>query len=71
MPNGKSGGKGGKTEAIYYLKKGDILHIWVGGQGYSDGTGGFNGGGTGEKIMEPVEVELLQLCWKEMGIKQR
>lgn len=49
MPNGKSGGKGGKTEAIYYLKKGDVLHIWVGGQGYSDGTGGFNGGGTGEK----------------------
>lgn len=50
MPNaGKSGGKGGKTEAIYYLKKGDILHIWVGGQGYSDGNGGYNGGGAGTK----------------------
>ena len=45
----KSGGKGGKTEAVYYLKKGDILHIWVGGQGGSDGTGGWNGGGAGTK----------------------
>lgn len=45
--NGKSGGKGGKTEAVYYLKKGDILHVWVGGQGGSNGAGGYNGGGSG------------------------
>ena len=49
MSSSKVGGKGGKTEAVYYLKKGDILHIWVGGQGGSDGAGGFNGGGTGTK----------------------
>lgn len=46
--NGNAGGKGGKTEATYYLKKGDILHIYVGGKGDKNGTGGYNGGGAGD-----------------------
>lgn len=37
-----SGGKGGKSEAIFSLTKGEILYVRVGG------TNGFNGGGLGQ-----------------------
>ncbi len=50
------GGKGGLSQLTYYLTQGDVLYIYVGGQGgciddYSGhpegGEGGWNGGGKG------------------------
>lgn len=41
------GGKGGYSEGIITLKKGDTLYIYVGGSGNTGGSsGGFNGGGS-------------------------
>jgi len=46
-----TGGKGGYAAGEVYLTRGEILYLYVGGQGGSTTTtlspGGFNGGGTG------------------------
>ncbi|MGN0362735.1 MAG: glycine-rich protein [Bilifractor sp.] len=41
-----SGGKGGYTSGVAYLKKGQVLYIYV-GQGGRSGQAQFNGGGSG------------------------
>lgn len=40
------GGKGGYAKGTIELKEGDILYIYVGGQG-AESSGGWNGGGSG------------------------
>ncbi|XID94314.1 glycine-rich protein [Paenibacillaceae bacterium WGS1546] len=40
-----SGGRGGYSKGDITLKKGEILNIYVGGQGGNTGAGGWNGGG--------------------------
>ena len=49
---GGAGGKGGYSEGTVELKRGDILYVYVGGQGEggkggSGGAGGYNGGAKG------------------------
>lgn len=44
-----SGGKGGKASGYYYLKKGDIVEVYIGGQNgtYGGGAGSVYGNGGG------------------------
>jgi hypothetical protein len=41
------GGLGGYSEATYTVNAGQNLHVYVGGKGNSNGSGGWNGGGAG------------------------
>ena len=41
-----SGGKGAYLAGSLYIKKGQKLYIYVGGQGQTSGVGGWNGGGS-------------------------
>ncbi|MBK8143746.1 MAG: hypothetical protein IPK62_01480 [Bacteroidetes bacterium] len=47
---GGTGGLGSSAEGILNVTPGDVLNIFVGGQGIG-GTGGFNGGGSGGNIL--------------------
>ena len=42
---GTNGGKGGYVKGNIELNKNDTIYIYVGGQGDSNGNGGYNGGG--------------------------
>lgn len=41
-----SGGKGAHIRTTLSATKGDVLYVWVGGKGNTDGSGGWNGGGS-------------------------
>ena len=45
-PNRAGGGYGGRVQATLAVTSGATLYIYVGGQGASNSTGGYNGGGT-------------------------
>lgn len=47
--NGGTGGLGGYSEGWLHTTPGDVLNIFVGGQGATP-TGGFNGGGNGGSV---------------------
>jgi hypothetical protein len=42
-----TGGRGAYATGTLTVTGGQTLYIYVGGQGNTNGTGGFNGGGTG------------------------
>ncbi|MBX7240096.1 MAG: T9SS type A sorting domain-containing protein [Bacteroidia bacterium] len=42
-----NGGLGGRAQGTLTVTPGQVLNIYVGGQGNTSGTGGFNGGGNG------------------------
>ncbi|MFZ1783605.1 MAG: PKD-like domain-containing protein [Ferruginibacter sp.] len=44
------GGLGGSAQGDLAVTPGQVLHIYVGGQGSGFGVGGFNGGGTGQWV---------------------
>lgn len=47
LPSNGGGGLGGYASGKLTVTPGETLYIYVGGEGNTDGTGGFNGGGAG------------------------
>ena len=53
---GTNGGKGGYVKGNIELDQGETIYIYVGGQGDSNGNGGYNGGGN-VGVSEPINHE--------------
>ena len=47
LPSNTTGGLGGIASGNLSVSPGDVLYIYVGGQGNANGNGGFNGGASG------------------------
>ncbi len=47
LPGNSTGGMGGRVLGVLTVTPGQVLNIYVGGQGNTNGSGGYNGGGTG------------------------
>jgi hypothetical protein len=47
LTTNSSGGLGGRAQAVITVTAGQVLNIFVGGVGNTNGNGGYNGGGAG------------------------
>lgn len=48
------GGLGGKVTTTLAVTPGQVLNLYVGQQGNTNGTGGYNGGGTASPVSSPI-----------------